>query len=278
MKTNSLRTVLVTGMIFAILPCATLASADAPKADRTERHFKGTLATLDPNEGTVAVKSFWRTRTFNLADDCKVSLEDKPQATVAELRPGQQVEIKYQNADGVLIARQINQHNLAFKGRVKAVEPNQRMLSVKRSGLTLDFNLASDCPILKQGESQTMRDLQVGEIVSVVYEPVGESRIARRIEQLHEEFAGTIRALDAETRTVKASGFLEDRKFNLADDCEIVIPGQPAAKLNGLRIGDRVSFSYEAKNGVLIAHRIGLEQPLASGDKVNAQASASGTR
>ena len=151
------------------------------------------------------------------------------------------------------------QEDLAFKGRMTLLDKTSRKLSVKHRGFQREFTLAPDCAVKKHGELGSLEDLKMGHLVRVVYELGDDSKIARRIEQEDEEFVGTIRAIDAETRTIKAENMFDDRKFSLTDDCQIVMPGQPDARLRNLRIGDRVSFSYEDNDGVLVANRIGLE-------------------
>jgi Cu/Ag efflux protein CusF len=277
MKTNSLHTAFVIGTASTLLVCMRVASAEEPNVSQKSHDFKGTLVSLDSTDGTMSVKSFWRTRTFNLTDNCKVSLEDKPQAALNDLRPGQKIEVFYQSMDGVLIARHINQQNLVFKGRVTAFDANQRTLSVKHTGLTRDFALAADCPVKKQGVALPLKDLRMGQIVSVVYEPNGDSYVARRIEQQDHEFSGTIQAIDSQTRTVKAKSMLNERKFNLTDDCKIIIAGQAEARLRDLRIGDRVSLSYEDRDGVLVANRIGRDESASQRTQENVQAAVGST-
>jgi Cu/Ag efflux protein CusF len=276
MKTNLIRNAVLLGTTATLLVGAPFVSGAEAMADREAREFKGTLVSVDSADRTLSVKSFWRTRTFNLADDLKVALEDKADAALSDLRPGQKVAVAYHNADGVLIARQINQQNLVFKGRIAEIDPKQRTLAVKHTGLTRYFAVSADCTVKKQGSARSLDDLKVGQIVSVVYEPElnQDSLVARRIEQQDAEFVGVLRAIDAEARTVRAKSMLDERKFNLTDDCQIVILGRPDARLKDLRIGDRVAFSYEAQDGVLIANRIGLEASAASQPMEEVHASA----
>jgi hypothetical protein len=52
---------------------------------------------------------------------------------------------------------------------------------------------------------------------------------------------------------------MTEKKFKLADECQIVVEGKSDAGLGGLRIGDQVAFSYEDADGVLVANRIGRD-------------------
>jgi hypothetical protein len=56
---------------------------------------------------------------------------------------------------------------------------------------------------------------------------------------------------------------MSEKKFNLADGCRIVVANKPDASLRDLRIGDKVEFSYEDADGVLVANRIGRDTNLA---------------
>ena len=46
------------------------------------------------------------------------------------------------------------------------------------------------------------------------------------------------------------------KKFTLADGCQIVVPGKDDAQLKDLELGQKYKFTYEAVNGVNIAERI----------------------
>jgi Cu/Ag efflux protein CusF len=229
-----------------------------------EKVFKGTVTAVNAVEKTVAIKGVWSSKTFNASDVCKVSLEDKPEAVLSDLRPGHKVQVHYQNAQGVLVAGQFTQHNQVLKGHITAIDPGKRTFVVKGSAGTRNFTVAENCNVILQDEKiGTLENLKVGHTVSVAYEePTGKTWTAHKIEQKAETFVGTIQAIDASARTVKARSFMAEKKFNLGDGCRIVVEGRPDASLRDLRIGDRVAFTYEDANGVLVANRIGLDSSL----------------
>ena len=99
-------------------------------------------------------------------------------------------------------------------------------------------------------------------MVKVVYEPSNGSLAAQRIEQRDDRFVGTIRAIDAGTRTIKAKNMFTEKKFSLANGCRIVVQGSPDAKLSDLRIGEAIAVSFENVDGVLVADRIGHDNDL----------------
>lgn len=46
------------------------------------------------------------------------------------------------------------------------------------------------------------------------------------------------------------------KKFNVGDDCAVVINGKPGGKLTDLRPGESLMFSYDNVNGVNVVNRI----------------------
>ena len=265
-----MRMVVAAGMAFNLI-CASPTQADGSAPVQKDKIFKGTVAAIDQKEKTVSARDFWGTKTFNVADNCKVSLEDQPVASLAELRSGQKVEIGYANAHGVLVANRIAQHNLVFTGYINAIDPAKRTLTVKHGTFTRNFAVATDCAVvIKDDNTRTLDDLKVGHTVNVIYESANDSPLARRIEQKSPTFVGTIKAIDAETRTVKARDLLAEKTFHLADGCQIVTSGKPGGSLSDLRIGDRFAFTYEDTDGVLVANRIGRQTTAAGVESAQA--------
>jgi Cu/Ag efflux protein CusF len=230
--------------------------------------YSGKIVFVNPAERVLIAESFWSTRTFSLAENCQVAFEDKPAATMADLRPGQKLEIRYENLHGVLIAHSIQQRNQLYRGRIQAMDPGNRTIEIKHGSASRTFTLPEDLAVeLRDGASGKVEDLKTGQTVEVVYETPENRREARRIAQHYREFVGTIRSIDAATRTIKAKSFIQENTFRLAEGCKIMTPDNPDASLRDLRIGDRVEFAYENRDGVLVADRIGYESPSVKADR-----------
>ncbi len=168
--------------------------------------------------------------------------------------------MQYQNANGVLVAQKIAQQDMVYNGYINAIDTTNRTLVVKHGLFTRNFSIPENCNvILKDDKPGTLDDLKIGNTVKVFCEQMNDGSLAERIQQPDATFDGTIRAIDADTRMIKAKAFLSEKKFNLADGCKIVIAGNPDGELSDLRIGDEVVFSYENVNGVLVVDRIGRE-------------------
>jgi hypothetical protein len=229
--------------------------------------FVGTVSKVHPEERVLMVDSFWSKRTFSVSDTCRVFLEDKPEAALADLVPGQKIRIRYTQTRGVRIAHGIEQQNQVHSGRIEFVDTTNKIIGVERGMVTRRFALPENVAVVvKDDKAGRVADLKVGHLVNVVYETPGKPRyVARRIEQKNPTFVGTIRSLDAATRMVSARSFTEEKQFRLADGCRIVTADNPDAGLRDLRIGDRVEFVYEEKAGVLIANRIGTEESSPAG-------------
>jgi Cu/Ag efflux protein CusF len=176
------------------------------------------------------------------------------------LAAGQKVEVHYRKVQGVLVAQEMIQLNRSFKGHITALDQTQRTIAVKHGVFTRGFALADDSTVIvKNDKSGTLENLRIGETVTVIYQSENDPLIASRVEQNNPTFTGTIRAIDARTRTVAVRSILGEKKFHLANGCKIVVNGKANAGLNDLRIGDRLSVSYEDADGVLVANRIGRE-------------------
>ncbi len=80
--------------------------------------------------------------------------------------------------------------------------------------------------------------------------------MARQIAQTSIEFTGTLTAIDLGEKTLKASAGFSSKKFNVADNCAIVINGKPDGRLSDLRPDEKLVFSYNNIKGVNVVNRI----------------------
>ena len=255
MKTNILRTLWVTAILATCSVC--LKAAEQPASGTEQKHWAGTVSEVDAKERIVKAKRFLSSKTFNVPENCAFSINDKKDSSLSDLRPGHKVHFTYQNVSGVLVANRVAQEDLVYQGTVKYIDPKNRTLTVKRAGSSKAFRIAEDCKVLvKDDKSGTLDDIKTGHKVSVTYETPNEALVARRIEQKSSTFVGDLSAIDVPARTVKARQLFTNKKFNLADGCAIVLNGKENAQLSDLRIGQKVTFSYEDVGGVNVVNRI----------------------
>jgi len=227
---------------------------DAVSPTPKPKSFKGAVTAVDEKEKTFAVRGFWSTKTFNAGDHCKVSLEDKRDAGLKDLSPGQRVEVSYVANNGVQIATLVVQKSLTFTGHIAALDPASRLLKVKRGTVSETFVAGNQCKVIIQDDrNRALADLRIGQKVTLSYSAPAGTKVAQKIEQTGSTFTGTVEAIDADARTLKAQHLLSEKKFNLAKDCPIVLGGKSDGKLSDLRIGDKLSVHYEEIDGVLVA-------------------------
>jgi len=259
MKTAIVRLTMAVGATMLLLALTERAAA-AVSSTAKPKSFKGTVTAVDQKEKTVVMRGFWTTRTFNVGDHCKVSLEDNANAELKDLRPGYRVEVSYLENNGVRIASQVMQKNLVFTGNIAAIDPASRTLKVKRGTVTETFVASDHCNVIVRNDrNRALADLRIGHKVTVSYSAPGDAKVAQKIEQAGSTFTGTVEAIDADARTLKAQHLLSEKKFNLAKDCPIVIGGKSDGKLSDLRIGDKLSVVYEEIDGVLVATCVARE-------------------
>jgi Cu/Ag efflux protein CusF len=255
MTTTILRTLWVTAILATCSVCTK--AAEQLAGDAGQKSWTGTVTEVDARERTVRAKKFLSSRTFNIPENCAFSINDKKDAALGDLRPGHKVCFAYQDVNGVLVANRIAQEDLLYQGTVKYIDPKNRTVTVKRAGSSKAFCIADDCKVLvKDDKNGTLGDIKTGHKVSVTYETPNEALVARRIEQKSSTFVGDLSAIDVPARTVKARQLFTNKKFNLANECVIVLNGKENAQLSDLRIGQKVTFSYEDVGGVNVVNRI----------------------
>ena len=246
--------------------------ADKP-AGMPEKNYSGRVAFVDPLNRTFNVKSWALSKKeFNLGDNCTFALPGMNNGTLADLRPGQEITVRYQDLQGVRVADRVEQHPLKYEGMVAAIDPNKRTLTLRHGSFNRTIQIADGCAVtLRQDKSGQLTDIQPGDHVTVTYEiPGGDHPIARQISQTSMEFTGQLTAIDLDQKVVKAKGAFENKEFSLADDCAVVINGRPDGKLSELNPDEKLKFNYDTINGVNVVNRI---EPAAAEQKAMATSS-----
>jgi len=233
------------------------ASANATAA-KPDKSYTGTIVSVDPKEHMLEVKSFpFSNKKFNLGDTCTYTIVDQDTGAVGDLRPGQKVTVGYQDAHGVLVADRVTQQPMRDEGMVKAVNPTTQTLTLHLSVMDKTFQLPTDCVVMLRGDKAgTIADIQPGNHVLITYEVPNGKPTARQIAQTSETFTGDLTAIDLDQKTMKAKAMFATKKFNVGDDCTVVINGKPDGKLTDLRPGESLMFSYDNINGVNVVNRI----------------------
>ena len=273
-KSNISRAVCVLALAAATaMPALADSSATTTRPEQT---YTGMIVSVDRNEHLLAVRSWvFSKKTFNLGTDCSYALLGKSPADAADLHAGQKVTVTYQDAQGVLIADRVTQKPMRYEGMVKAVDSAQHTLTLHAGGSDKTLQIADDCQImLRNDKVGTYGDIKVGDHVAVTYEKPGDTLTAHRIAQTSITFTGRLTAIDTETRVVKARTTFDSKKFNVADNCAIVINGKPDGHLADLKLDEKLMFSYDEINGVNVANRIAQADEPAAPAAANAPMAA----
>jgi len=231
----------------------------APAAASNDKSYTGMITSVDPKEHVMNVKNWAMfTRKFNLGANCVYDQVDNHSAPAGDLRPGEKVTVSYQDSHGVLIADRIAQEPMRFEGTITAIDNDKHMLTLHRTGLDKQLSFPNDSKImLRDGRSGTFGDVKVGNYVTATYEMPANQPTVRQIAQTSIPFTGTLTAVDLNEKTVKAKTTFASKKFELADNCAIVVNGKANGQLSDLRLNDKLLFSYDEINGVNVVNRIG---------------------
>jgi len=261
MKTIALHRWAAVGLSVLTATAAYRTSADDTSTNATaakpEKNYTGTIVSVDPKENVLNVHGFMFSKKFNLGDNCAYTIVGKETGALSDLRPGQRVTVGYQDAHGVLIADRVTQRPMRDEGMVKAIDPAARTMTLSVGIMDKKFQLPADCDVtLRGGKSGTIADIQPGYHVTVTYEVPNGKATAREIAQTSATFTGDLTAIDLDQKTLKAKAMFGAKKFNVGDDCAIVINGKPDGKLTDLRPGENLTFSYDDVNGVNVVNRI----------------------
>ena len=266
MKTHSNNLIrIVTNSCITAVMAGVLAQAHAATepegkaADPRYQHYKGTVVEVDRENRLFTGKKFWSWAkpTFHVGEDCLVLLQDSPEASFQDVRPGQRVHVRYRTMEGVKVASQITENNPSFSGHITRIHPDRRTMTVKKGLFKKDFVVDSECVVVQGRDNPwTFSDLKLGHPVTVTYLNAGSTNVAAKIRQAHEAFRGTLEAMDADARVIRAQHLLSERKFTLSDDCPILIGDRTDGSMKELQLGDTLLVHYETIDGVMVAHRI----------------------
>ena len=246
----------------SVLTMAGALASPAEDADTNaipHKSYTGTVVSVDTKEHTLRLEGFFTSKTFNLGDNCACTFVDKGAGGISDLHPGQRVEVTYQEMHNVLVADRVTQEPMSYEGTVTVCDPGQRTITLHTRGRDKTFPIAGDCKVVLRGDKPgSLADVQAGNYVTVTYETPDDKPTARKIAQTSETYTGSLTAIDLDTKTVRAKSMFDTKKFNLGDNCAIVIDGRINGRLSDLKPNDKLVFSYDEINGVNVASRIAL--------------------
>jgi Cu/Ag efflux protein CusF len=249
-----------TAVCLSALTISAAANAGAGQpaaANKQDKTYTGTVDMVNANDHILKVDGLFFHKDFNLGDGCSYVFLDTGPGAIGGLHAGQKVVVSYRNIDGVRVADLVEQQPMLFEGKVTAIDPKNRTMTVRHEGLGKTFQIAAGCPVgLYNDRSGSLADVQPGNRVTVTYETPYDGTVARRIDQTSQTFTGELTAIDLNAKTVKAKDFMDRKDFNLGSDCTVVLNGKAGANLRDMKLGDRLEFDYTDVNGINIVSRI----------------------
>ena len=238
------------------------ACADGQKKEKT---FTGIVSAVDGKEKVFRVHKYFFNRTFIMGKDCALIGGDNESTGLADFRPGQQVEVTFRDASGVLVASRIAQEKMMFKGKVQKIDAANHTLTVHHRGSTRTFRLPEHSTLVLAGDRRSeiengkglMEHVRPGNEVTIVYEVPDDQYVAREVDQTSRVFVGTLHNIDLMDNSISAAESPgKDERFHLADGCSIMVNNKPEGRLKELRLGQKYDLSYVDVDGVKVVNRI----------------------
>lgn len=154
-------------------------------ADRVKQKpmsYEGTVKSIDPAAHTLTLRSHLRDETFQLPDNCQVTLRDNKSGALTDVQPGNYVTVTYETPNNTLVAHQIAQTSEEFTGELTAVNMNNRTLEAKALFGTKKFDMADHCAIVLNDKlGGKLTDLKLGEKLEFNYDDVNGINVVNRI-------------------------------------------------------------------------------------------------
>ena len=146
---------------------------------------------------------------------------------------------------------------MQYEGTVKSIDAQDHILTLHWPAWDKQLTIGQNCRVvLRDDRSGTLAQIHPGDHVTVTYEtPAGQPTV-RQIAQTSRHFTGTLTAIDLGERTIKAKSLFDTKKFNVADDCTIVINGKINGSLRDLRPDESLVLSYDKIDGINVVNRI----------------------
>ncbi len=150
--------------------------------------YAGRVRSVDGKAGTVTMEQtplrqpFEAAKTFRLAESCKVALADGGHGALADLQPGDRLDIIYELPGGAPVAYQIRDQSSTFTGTLDAIDLSDRSVKAKATLGKREFSLADKCQIrLPDRPRGSMNDLTVGQRYRFTYQVINGVNIVERI-------------------------------------------------------------------------------------------------
>jgi hypothetical protein len=157
--------------------------ADRVTQDRL--YYIGDVTAIDVQNHVLTVRHGGESKTFDISDQCGVTLNAKSSGKLSDIKPGSHVTVIYEKPSGRWTARWIEQPSQQFSGTLDAVDLDSRTVSAGKPLLgDKKFHLGDDCTVVINGKiagASHLKDLRPGQSCELSYETVDGINIVNRI-------------------------------------------------------------------------------------------------
>lgn len=142
----------------------------------------GYIKAATPANREIVMERMGMSRKYKVNDNTRLTIHNDS-AKLSELKPGQKVTVTYTKEDDVWLAQKVEDTSETFTGTVEAIDAGANSIKVKSLINTRKFNLGEGCKIVLNGETNgKLKDLRIGQKVTIDYEEVKGVMVAARIE------------------------------------------------------------------------------------------------
>jgi Cu/Ag efflux protein CusF len=143
-----------------------------------------------------------------------------------------------------------------FRDKVKSVNADKKTFTMTdEQGKEFTYKLDDNSIINDGTDKGGLANLKAGDEVTVLYE-IGVLANTARYVLVHNDknkdrelARGAVKTWDADKKEMTITELNQkDRTFNVGGDAKVELSGKPA-KLNDLKLGDRVTMIYDSKGG-----------------------------
>lgn len=143
--------------------------------------YTGEVKAVASGSKEVTLEKMGMARKFKLSEDARLLVHNK-EITLKELKPGQRVTINYTKLDDQLWALKVVDPTDTMTGSLEAIDVASNTVKVKYLMTSRKFNLGDGCKVMVNDAEGKLKDLRIGQKVTIDYEEVRGVFVAARIE------------------------------------------------------------------------------------------------
>ncbi len=225
----------------------------------------GTVTSVDEIQNRLTVKPFGGKQRLHMNFDVRTHIfRNGLEATERDLKPGDRIYLDTMLDGSKVFAKSIWIRNSAGsgngRGQIIRYDSHANTLTLRDDVSTEPVNFRLDSgTVIRTGDSTgSVADLKSGSLVAVTFDPQqGRSGVVREISILAEPgsvftFMGKVTFIDLSQKMIALANQSDDKDYN------IYFKSLPAADMQGLREGSRLSISAIFDGSRYVAQKIDI--------------------